>query len=283
MASEATVISSEGETNAHLIRNVVIDWGSKVYHLQADLSEPVGALMQVLERKTGIAVARQQLILKRKRLKANDCWPTGLKDGDHLTMIVSAEPIHINRSSRRREIAVISDASDESPQAMSQSGTSDEYSRGENWTTSDGEGEDFQDEEDNTDEPYITFMGVYNHIGRLMDWHNRIRERATTHGESSGTDEVVEIEHGEISVEEEEEESVIEELPPPRQPDRIEKNALDDEELAERIAEQERAREMLAKDIKETMSDPKQLREILMELPGVNPDDPRFQQFYNTG
>lgn len=51
-----------------------------------------------------------------------------------------------------------------------------------------------------------------------------------------------------------------------------------EEELAKRISE---AEIKLAEDIAITMSDPMSIRNILFELPGVNPDDPRFELFWS--
>lgn len=49
-----------------------------------------------------------------------------------------------------------------------------------------------------------------------------------------------------------------------------------EEELAKKISETE---VKLVEDIVVTMTDPMSIRRILLELPGVNPDDPRFESF----
>lgn len=70
---------------------VTILWGSQSLVFDADPNKSVRCAMEDLERKTGVPVARQKLMMRRRQLLPDDPWPADLKPGARLMMIGTAE------------------------------------------------------------------------------------------------------------------------------------------------------------------------------------------------
>lgn len=70
---------------------VTILWGSQSLVFNADPNKSVRCVMEDLERKTGVPVARQKLMMRRRQLLPDDPWPTDLKPGARLMMIGTSE------------------------------------------------------------------------------------------------------------------------------------------------------------------------------------------------
>ena len=81
-------------------------WGSKVFDVEIDTSKTVEALMETLQKLTGVPVARQTLMMRRKALKPGDAWGPELKPGTRFMMIGTAEALPEQPETRPEEEAV---------------------------------------------------------------------------------------------------------------------------------------------------------------------------------
>ena len=65
-------------------------WGSQRYEVECDPSKNVRAFMETLEKLTGVPVANQSLMMRRKPLKPDDAWGPELKPGTRMMMVGTA-------------------------------------------------------------------------------------------------------------------------------------------------------------------------------------------------
>lgn len=69
----------------------MVQWGSKSFSLDVNLSAPVSVLMENLHSLTGVPIENQRLLMRRSRLEPASSWPEGLKQPIKLMLIGSTK------------------------------------------------------------------------------------------------------------------------------------------------------------------------------------------------
>lgn len=72
--------------------NVSVMWGTKKFEVNLHSDKPISAFMEDLQKLTGVPVARQKLMMRRKQLKPEDLWDANeVKAGTRFMLIGTAE------------------------------------------------------------------------------------------------------------------------------------------------------------------------------------------------